>query len=182
MWIALSDPANGSHFHPSGLGARPDAPQAIETGPDALLPRGSLVIETRLPSISRPQPLLTYDRGGYVPMHLSLQALPGGGLVFVLDQDGEMLHGAISAAETGRADILRVTYSWDAPARWGRLSLERPEGNVVQMVDVAQPKPLPVSDIRALTAGQGPTRAAPEVLFVAVSTEIWVSARSGAER
>ena len=171
MWIALSDP-NGSRFCPAGLASGPGAPAVVDTGPDALMPRGSIMIETRLPPINRPRPLLTYDRGGHIPMHLSLQALPGGGLVFVLDQDGEMLHGSISAAETGRTDILRVTYSWDAPARWGRLSLERPEDNVVQMVEVARPKPLPVSDIRALAGGLGLAPVAPEVLFVAVSTGI----------
>ena len=171
MWIALSDP-NGSHFDPKGLGAAPDAPDMIATGRDAILPRGTLMIETRLPPINRPRGLLTYDRGGRIPLHLSLQALPGGGLVFVLDQDGEMLHGSINATETGRTDILRVTYSWDAPARRGRLALERPEDNVVHMVDVHQPKPLPLSDIRALIGQAGGARMAPEVLFVAVSTSI----------
>ncbi|MEM8731436.1 MAG: Hint domain-containing protein [Pseudomonadota bacterium] len=171
MWFALSDP-NGSQFRPQGLSAPADAAPVISTGPDALLPRGSLMIETRLPPINRPRALLVYDRGGQIPMHLSLQALPGGGLVFVLDQDGEMLHGSISAAETGRTDILRVTYAWDAPARWGRLSLERPEDHVVQMVDVRRPKPLPVADIRALTAGEGLATVAPEVLFVAVSSAV----------
>ncbi|MBB97763.1 MAG: hypothetical protein CML68_24585 [Rhodobacteraceae bacterium] len=171
MWIALSDPS-GSRFSPQGLGAGPDAPAVVSTGPDALLARGTLMIETRLPPINRPRGLLTYDRGGMIPLHLSLQALPGGGLVFVLDQDGEMLHGSINATETGRTDILRVTYSWDAPARWGRLSLERPEDNVVQTVMVDKPKPLPIADLRALTGDSGLATMAPEVLFAAVSTEI----------
>ena len=116
MWIALSDHA-GARFCPQGLDAAQTAPALVPTDADALMTRGSIVIETRLPPINRPRVLLSYDRGGWIPLHLSLQALPGGGLVFVLDQDGEMLHGSISAAETGRTDLLRVTYSWDAPAR-----------------------------------------------------------------
>lgn len=171
MWIALADP-QGARFCPQGLGVPEDAPALIETAPDAVLPRGSIVIETRLPPINRPRALVTYDRGGRIPLHLSVQALPGGGLVFVLDQDGEMLHGSVNAPETGRTDILRVTYSWDAPARWGRLTLERPEDHVIQTINVPRPKPMPIADLRAIAGGSRLTTLAAEVLFVAVSTVI----------
>lgn len=171
MWIALTD-SNGSLFRPEGIGAGPNARRLIATGADAILPRGSLMIETRLPPLNRPSTLVSYDRGGRVPLHLSLQALPGGGLVFVLDQDGEMLHGSISAAETGHGDILRVTYSWDVQAGWGQLVLERPEDNVMQIVPVRRPRPLPVDDVRAIAGGSGPVTIAPEVLFVAVSSAV----------
>ncbi|QEW22719.1 hypothetical protein LA6_004953 [Marinibacterium anthonyi] len=171
MWIALTDPT-GSLFKPEGIGAGPNARALVAAGPDAVMPRGSLLIETRLPPINGPKALIAYDRGGRIPLHLSLQALPGGGLVFVLDQDGEMLHGSINAAETGRTDILRVTYSWDAVAGWGQLALERPEDNVVQTVQVRRPRPLPVADIRAIAGGAGLANIAPEVLFVAASTGV----------
>lgn len=171
MWIALSD-GTGARFCPQGLGQPAHAPALLPTDAAALMTRGSIVIETRLPPLDRPRALLMYDQGGWIPLHISLQALPGGGLVFVLDQDGEMLHGAINATDTGRTDLLRVTYSWDAPARWGRLALERPDDHVIQVIDVPNPKPLPVSDIRAIAGGAGPVRISDDVLFVAVSTEI----------
>lgn len=171
MWIALTDPT-GSLFRPEGIGAGPNARPLVAAGPEAVMPRGSLMIETRLPPLNRPKALVTYDRGGRIPLHLSLQALPGGGLVFVLDQDGEMLHGSISAPETGRTDILRVTFSWDTASGWGQLALERPEDNVVQTVQVRRPRPLPVADVRAIAGGTGAAHVAEEVLFVAASSGV----------
>ena len=170
-WIALRT-QTGSHFCPRGLGEAPDRPDCGQIGQDGLLPRGSLVFETRLPPLNRPRSLVLYDSGGAVPLHLSLQALPGGGLVFVLDQNGEMLQGSINSAENGRADILRVSYCWDALAGRGQIVLERPEEHVVHVVAVDRPQPLPVSDLQALVDMRGKARIAPEVVFLAVSTDI----------
>ncbi|MBQ0751061.1 MAG: hypothetical protein KBT70_12760, partial [Roseovarius sp.] len=58
-WIGISDQAGG-RFALNGL----DAPQAAASPPDpnALLTRGTLMIETRLSSEGRPQTLLAFSR------------------------------------------------------------------------------------------------------------------------
>ena len=108
-WIALAD-HDGQFFSANGLDAAKGAPALVATEPGALLTRGSLVIETRLPTIKRPQRLVFYNRPGEWPFHLSLQAIPGGGLTLILDQGGDILHRSINHSEAGRMDILRITY------------------------------------------------------------------------
>lgn len=170
-WISVATPAQ-SWFWPQGLGADPSAPDCADFSNDALMVRGTLMFETALPALNRPRLLMAYDGGGIIPLHLSLQSLPGGGLVFILDQDGEILHGSINVADTGRADIIRVTYSWDSLARRGRIALEKPGDHVVHIVPVKNPKPMPLSDMLAITGDSTRVRIAPEVVFVAASTEI----------
>lgn len=170
-WIAISD-AEEDRFSVRGLESKPDAFPLLDRGPDALIARGSLVFEMRLPATLSPVPLLIFDRPGPSPFYLSLQSIPGGGLNLVLRQGDNVLSRTLNHSEVGRTDIMRVTYAWDAPARWGRLSLERPENDKVLIVALDAPKPMRVADIRALMK-QGPNRyVAPELLFMALSNDI----------
>jgi Hint domain len=170
-WIAISD-HEGQVFSFNGLGAPSGAPQIVGSHPGAMLVRGSLVIETRLPTSLRPKPLVFFKRDGACPFHVSLQAVPGGGLTLVLDQGGEVLHRTINHSDAGRTDVLRVTYSWDAPARWGQLALERTDQDTVLLVPVTAPKPMWVADARALVTPGGDSYFAPDVLYLALSTDI----------
>ncbi|MBL4768388.1 MAG: Hint domain-containing protein [Rhodobacteraceae bacterium] len=170
-WIALAD-HEGHSFAASGLDAPKGAPALIDTNPGALLIRGSLVFETRLPLIKRPQPLIFYNRPGKWPLNLSLQAIPGGGLTLILNQGGEILHKSINHSEAGRMDILRITYSWDSPSRWGQLALERSDQEQVILVPVEAPKPLLVSDVQSLIRPSADRYMAPDVIYLAVSTDI----------
>ncbi|MGV6850048.1 MAG: Hint domain-containing protein [Marinibacterium sp.] len=165
-WVALVT-QDGGWFLPRGLGAGLAAPDLVATDPQACLMRGTLMIETRLPPINKPAPLLVYDGPGPRPVHMSLQAMPGGGLTFFLDQNGNLKHGSINASDNGRADVLRVSYCWDVPAGWGRIVLDRPGEHVTQAIVLDRPDPLPVADLRALSHGRASLAA--EVLFAAVS-------------
>lgn len=170
-WIGLTD-QDESFFALNGLDAPKSAPCLIDDAYNALLVRGSLVIETRLPTTSRPEPLLFYARSGENPVHISLQAIPGGGLTLILDQGGEISHTSINHSEAGRMDILRITYSWDSPNRWGQLALERSDKAQVVVVPVNAPKPLLLADIKALMQPGADRFVAKDVLYMAVSTEI----------
>lgn len=169
-WFALSDP-DEAWF--SEFGAAPDgtAPPLLENGPDALVVRGSLVVETRVPLVSRPKPLFFFHRDGAWPLHLSIQALPGGGLTLILDQGGAILHRVFNYTEAGRADILRLTYSWDAPRRKGRLALERAGEDRAQILSIPSPRPFRVDDLRALTLPGEGRYVSPKILFLAATTD-----------
>lgn len=167
-WIAISD--DESHiFSAGGIGSRPGIASLIDTASDGLMCRGSLVIETRLPVTRRPKPLLSFDGAGDWPLHLSLHAVPGGGLILVIDQGGEILHKTIPHSETGRTDILRVTYSWDAFARIGRIALEDTDRSGVVVVPVESPKPLRVDHIAALMQPSRDRYLSPDLLYLALS-------------
>jgi len=171
-WIAISD-HDVLHFSPTGLGQSPGGPILADPSGNAPLVRGSLVIETRLPVTHRPRHLVYYSRAdGDWPLHLSIQVIPGGGLTLVLDQGGEILHQTINHSDTGRTDVVRITYSWDAKAGWGRLALERTDRDQPLLVPVSSPRPLRISDALALVR-PGPDRyVAPDVLYVALSDAI----------
>ena len=163
-WFAISG-QNESWFSPvSKSGAH-----LFDTGKDALVLSGSILIETRFPVLQRPRPLLLYENDGEWPFHLSLQAVPGGSLTLIFDQNGDLVHHVFGGADAGRTDILRISYSWDAPAKSGRLVLERSDRDDVQIVPVTSPRPVRVKDIESIMK-PGPSRyMAPELIFVAAS-------------
>ncbi|EPX79772.1 Hint domain-containing protein [Salipiger mucosus] len=161
-WIAIA-----------GDGRRWTDPAFFEgAGDEALMPRGSLVIETRLAGGDRPQTLLSHGRRHPWPGGLSIQAMPGGNIVLVIDQDGETFHTLLECPCDARTDLLRLTFSWESPRRWGRLVLERPGSERFALRETPPPPPLVLGDIRAMMHRPGPTRADPELAFIAVSDAV----------
>jgi hypothetical protein len=79
---------------------------------------------------------------------------------------------AIERTDAVRCDVLRVTYAWDAPARWGRLTLEQPEETRVITLAVENPVPLSLADIRMLMLGGTGQCFAPAMIFAALSDQI----------
>lgn len=169
-WLAVSS-EQINRFN--ALGVETDAaPNHKETDQDALMVRGSLVVEMRLPGTQRPEPLVLFAQDGDWPVKLALRAVPGGGLNLVLDQAGAIVHHTLNPSSAGRTDLLRLTYSWDAPKRWGRLALERVDGGQVQIVDIKNPRPWRLADLRTLLQ-PGPFRyVSPEVQYLALSDQI----------
>ena len=170
-WIAISD-HDGHVIAPSGLGNRPNDADAQAMSGDSLMVRGSLVIETRVPTTRRPRPLVSYNRDGDWPIHLSLQVAPSGGLTLILDQGGDVLHRTITHSETRRADVLRITYSWDSRNRIGQLALECTDQDRVFLLPIPSPKPLRYGDALALLRPGTDRYIAPDVLYLALSTNI----------
>ena len=171
-WIAISD-QHGGRFCPQGLG-NPDSQDAgpPHGGADQILPRGTLLLETRLSPDGRPQTLLAFHRDHPWPASLTLRALPGGGIILVETQGDDIRHATLPHDPEGRTDIVRLTYSWDAPARWGRLTLERPESDIIHSVAIAPPHPLLLSDAQSLATRPDLRRIGHDVDFLAISTRI----------
>jgi len=171
VWIAIADHTD-TQFDALGLGpsgARPEARyEAIPS--DLLVPRGSLVIETGLNPHRRPQPLLMFKQSVVGPLQINLQAIPGGGLTLVVANGDDLQHCAISHAETGRTDLLRITYAWDAPARSGLISVERTGTSAVSLFPITAPKPILMRDLRALCLGDGNRTFSEDVVYFAVAT------------
>ncbi|SLN22821.1 hypothetical protein ROJ8625_00896 [Roseivivax jejudonensis] len=138
----------------------------------ALLTRGSLVVETRLSPEARPQMLLGYERRHPWSGRISLQAVPGGGVVLVMVQGEEVFHTVLPPLSDGRLDVLRLTYAWDAPARWGRLSVERPEEDGVRSVETPPPPPLMLEDIYTMIHRPQLCERDADVVFFAASSAV----------
>ncbi|MEX0349354.1 MAG: Hint domain-containing protein [Paracoccaceae bacterium] len=170
-WIALAD-TETQLFSAAGLGADPTAPDLIGDDDDDLLARGTLVLETGLPESNQTHTLFHYNREGDWPFHLSVQAIPGRGMIFVLNQGGTVIHQTMTLPDTGRIDLLRLSYSWDAPARRAQLALEQHDREQVLIQDVADPCPLRIGDLKSLFHHGSHRFAAPETVFVALSDTV----------
>lgn len=168
-WIGISD-QSGGRFAPHGLDRQQDGTPPPDA--NALLTRGTLMIETRLSSEGRPQTLVAFSRSHPWSGGFSIQALPGGGIVLIETQAGDVRHATLPYRADDRTDTLRLTYSWDAPARWGRLSLERPEMDRVHSIALPPPHPMPLADLRTLLTDPRQRQIDPDVIFVALSNRI----------
>ncbi len=136
------------------------------------MPRGTLMLETRLSPDGKPQTLLAFRRSYPWQGSFSLQALPGGGITLIEAQGDDLRHATLPFTPSGRTDVVRLTYCWDAPARWGRLTLEHPETDTLHSVTLPPPHPIPLADMRTILCDQRQRDLDPGVDFIALSTEI----------
>ncbi|MBR9650032.1 Hint domain-containing protein [Thalassovita aquimarina] len=170
-WIALSD-QNRQIFDLSGIGVGNRGRVRQDLTPNSLLVSGSILFETKLPGDGRPRKLIGYHREHPWVSSLSVQELPSGGIVLVLAQGKDVFHTVLEHGAVSQAETLRVTYSWDAPARWGRLAVERIASGQVFVQDLSDPKPLLLSDLRVMTLDPLQRQVDRGVSFFAISTEI----------
>lgn len=170
-WIALADHRE-RRFSLKGLGVdRSDTPVLASEG-EVVLPVGSLVFETQIAPDERPKVLLGFSRDTPEQRSLTFQAIPGGGIALVQVQGASVTHAALQHVSTSRADVLRVTYSWDANANWGRLTVERPEEEKRLSTFVECPRPLVLEDLRDMMMGRGDQTLAGDVIYAALSDQI----------
>lgn len=159
----------------SGQGRAWTCPRRVAaTAPErhVLMPRGSIMIETRVPPEERPQTLLYYRREHPWPGTISVQAMPGGGIVLVLDQGGEVFHTVLERRNDSRVDLLRVTFSWDSEARRGWLTVEQPGTDTVDMTETPPPPPFLMEDVFTLCHRPQLVTRDPDVIFHAVSEAV----------
>lgn len=144
-WIGLFDGQN-HHFDAGGLDT--GAPATGKLPPfDRLMPRGTLMVETRLSPDGRPRRMLSIRRSYPWRFSLSLQALPGGGFILIETQQDRVRHVTLPHVPDGRMDVIRLIYRWDAPGKWARLTMERPETDTSHSVDMSLPHPMPMADL-----------------------------------
>lgn len=169
-WIALAD-AGGQEFSLTGLEGDISENPEVDSGPHALLVRGSLMFEARLSPDGRSQTLFDYREGDGWLSTLTLQA-DSSGITLIIAQNDDVVHATVQHTDTGRPELVRVTYSWDAPGRWARLAIERPEGCVANIVNIDNPRPMLVSDLHNLFIDHTRRHVSEDVAFVALSDEI----------
>ncbi|WP_306155040.1 Hint domain-containing protein [Roseovarius sp. MMSF_3281] len=168
-WIGISD-RFGGRFAARGLTCRTDSEPAIAS--DTLMPRGTLLLETRLSAEGRPQTLLGFNRSHPWPGSFTLQSLPGGGIVLVEAQGDDLRHVTLPIGADGRMDVLRLSYAWDAPARWAQLSVERTERDTPTLVAPHAPHPLLLSDAQGVTTDARRRVVDADVTFFALSNTV----------
>lgn len=168
-WIGITDHTSG-WFSVEGADGAPDTGASYDPG--ALLSRGTLLVETRLSPENRPQTLLAFRRSHPWAGTFSLQALPGGSIVLIEAQGNDTRTAVLPCPYDDRTDIVRISYSWDAPGRTGRLSIERPYPNSTHSVDLPKSRPMVLDDLREISLRRGHSQMDREVTFFAVSDQV----------
>ncbi len=168
-WIGISD-HDGGWFSRSGQ-AGASAADSCTSG-DAIAPRGTLLVETHLSPEGRPQTLLRFDRPQPWSGGLSLQVMPSGGIVLVEAMGNDVRHAALTHDLDGRSEQVRISYSWDAPRRRGRLTLEHLAAGRIRSRSLPPPHPMPLEDLRMITRYPARREMDPDVSFLAVSDQV----------
>jgi hypothetical protein len=150
-----------------GAGQPPDAPP--DTRP---VPRGALVVETRLAAEAGPQTILAMALRGAGLTTLTLRAIPGGGVVLVIAGAEALFHATVQLEADARTDILRLTYAWDVARDTGRLALEWPARQVTRIVETGRAVPLAPADIAGLGGFFDLKCAHPDLIFAAFSDDV----------
>lgn len=174
-WIALWD-RKQALFDAGGLvrlcAAAVTGEQNVSPVTDAPMAQGSLVVETRVSPYDRPQTLLGMASQTGSGFRLSLQAVPGGGVVLVLTRGGRTAHVAVNLDTGGRADVLRVTYSWDLKANVGRLTVEQPGTWRVALRTLTKPVALTMAEAQECVKDDAARVISGDLSFIAVSDRI----------
>ncbi len=170
-WLALSDHTD-CRLSLRGLGADKRAKPALKDDPNTLLMRGTLMFETRYAFDADPQVLISHKSTDHGLRSLTFQTTASGSIAMVQVRDGKIVHAALPVQRAADTDVVRVTYSWDAAAGAGRITLERPGETALTSVNVANPQPLSLNDLRVLMLGQGDHTFAPDIVFAALSDQI----------
>ncbi len=129
------------------------APRAL----NALLPMGTLVLETQLGvSSAAPVTLIDHVRRDGWDRALSLTLGPGGRVTLTDRQGPSHVRAHLDAPLTEDDLCLRIYYGWNAPARRGALAIELPDTGRWLRVPVHAPHPLPEDDLAMLAQSVGP--------------------------
>ena len=170
-WLAICDHRD-RRFSLRGLGAQKKHAPLLADHPNTRLTCGTLMFEVERSIDDLPKVLFACKTTDPEQRSLTFQSLPMGGLSLVHVQGKTISHAALHHRMTAKADVLRITYSWDTNASWGRLSLEQPGQMTLISVQVSNPQPLSLLDIRNLMLGGADHTFAPQMVFAALSDQI----------
>ncbi len=134
--------------------------------------RGTLILETNVAPHTKPQTIIGLELRGTDLCDLTIQAMPGGGIHFLMRRDSEIVHAALSHDAEDQANLLRISYSWDLPAARGQLVIERPGTNKLYLRDLDRPLPLTARVIEALIQPSGRRYLCDDLVFLAVSNQV----------
>ena len=140
--------------------------------PDGPLPRGTLLIETRVSPQKGPQQLLTLTHMGKRESYLSIQAVPGGGIHFLFKHGDAITHCALGHDAEDQADVLRINYAWDVDQGTGHFTIERPGMAKVFRHVLRNPLPLTATLLRSLVFRPNNCHMAKDLIFAAVADSV----------
>jgi len=151
-WIGINDFFRPSLTPDKGF---PTPLKRSMADPNCLVPTGSMIIETRNTGAKDGTVLLSYSDQGDWAFTLDISVLPSQSLSVALHQ-GKISRSATVAMPSVTTDSrLRITLSWDAPARTGRLSVEDLDNAVITQTELTELPPLRAKTLAELVNDKG---------------------------
>lgn len=168
-WIGLRDHQRG-YFNEAGLGATSAKPADL----NAILPKGSLMMSFGIDAerARRATTLLQQVSNGDWISGLKISLTQDGSVEFAQAQGQTKCHAKLPAGLSSRVQDILLTYTWDAPARTGMLSLHNSETNETHFTSVEGPMPLSLRDAIKLTRQPGGCALSDACDFLAVADHI----------
>jgi hypothetical protein len=163
-WIGTRTQEDGV-FNAAGLGC---AAKCDPVGTD-LLTRGSLMIEVALRPTVQPIKLLRYSVLAPWPSGLTLCLEPDGTVRLMMRQGTWQLHTALKTSLGSDVQTAHITYTWDAPARRGLLSVHLPDHGLLWQTNVVTPFPLSMRDAQLIMTDANSSRIDAGVVFAAIA-------------
>lgn len=167
-WLGIRS-ALDAVFEPAGLEAHPSG---LSPDPATLLVRGSLLVEVELQPTHVPVNLLRFAVLDPWPSGLTLLQEPDGTIRLLLRQGRRHLSASLRTNLGQRSETVHITYSWDAPARIGRLAVQVPDRGVVWQMQLNGPFPISLRDAGRIITEPTQARTAPETVFIAIADDV----------
>jgi hypothetical protein len=161
-WTGIRDHAGGRVLR--------NVTGVVESG---LLARGTLLVEARARGVGRHFDQLVdvaIERGWDSGFRLTLT--PRRFLEIEAVTGRNRIHHRLNLGAIEDDTLLRVTYSWNGPARTGLLTAELPEQGRIHQLEVPSPPPLAVTDLHGLVAAMHGAEIGTGVLGVAVADQV----------
>ena len=165
-WIGINDFVKPTLRPDAG---RPTVLSRAQEQACSLVPTGSLVIETCQGAQVDGSVLVSYSDDGDWPFALDLAILPDQTLRFALHQGPQPCKAKLALPQTEREDRLRITMSWDAPARRGLISIENLDRATIAQADIDAVPPLRAKVLAELASDLERKFVDPSVSLLAVS-------------
>ena len=170
-WVALADQWE-RRFSLRGIGIDKQSAPVLQEDAGGAMMRGTLMFETRFSPEERPKVLLGYRHMKPAQRSLTIQVVPGGGIALVQVHNQSVAHAALPHVASNRAEMLRISYSWDISKNWARLTVERPDQYGAVSILCRDPLPMAMSDHHDMMMGSGDQIMASDVVFAALSNDV----------
>ncbi|MCU0908461.1 MAG: Hint domain-containing protein [Rhodobacteraceae bacterium] len=161
-WTGIRDHAGGRVLR--------NVTGVVETG---LLARGTLLVEARARGVGRDHDQLVdvaIERGWDSGFRLTLT--PRRFLEIEAVTGHNRIQHRLNLGTVEDGTLVRVTYSWNGPARTGLLTAELPEQGRIHQLEVLAPPPLAVADLHGLVSCLHGAQIGTGVLGVAVADQV----------
>ncbi len=166
-WIGLRDVTEGL-FAPAGLGNATEG----AADPDTVLPRGTVMAEVRSDAAAGTRNLIRLAARDPWPVGLTL-CMEADGTLRLLQTQGQSHRDWRLPTDLTRPDETAiVTFSWDGPARCGRLAVYVPDRQAFHCVNLDAPLPLSLRDVERLVGGGDLCRLSDSLHWLAVADRV----------